>query len=420
MTDAQVMYQQALRLIDVENLEAAKGLLTKILVKYPLHAETNWTMGLLEAATGNPIEALERWSSLDESKVPNVSIKRELVMGTLEKYKEFYELYNEAIALIAKDNLSEAKVKLETVLRDDEEFPLPVLFYRAYLLLLQLLEDESTYQLIVAKLPSYVASSSDIKEIVRKRSIQSAPAEGISEKSGKNTFKIFSIAASIVLALTIGVIGSQYLFNQDDSQQASIQVVDSSELDQKEAEIQQLEQKVIELAAAQESELQKLEEKNEELTGKLEYHTNVLTLANLSMDEIIVDAATRSYKQGRSLFLQQNYTEAASRLQESYALGIDNYLADDVLYYLIVSYEKVGNIQDNEALYDEFLGSQSEHYLKSPYYDDVLLKKATYLVKQGEKEMAVSILDRLINDFAADWTGQEAMRIKQDLMGEQS
>ncbi|SHG16147.1 tetratricopeptide repeat protein [Ornithinibacillus halophilus] len=425
MNEYQQIYQKTLQFIEQEDYESAKSSLRNILSRYPNHQEGNWMMGLLEAATGNPFVALERWNGLSEEKVPQVIQKRASVREKLETYQQFYRSYNEAIDFIQQEDFSKAKDRLEKVVgRQSEDFPLPVSFYQAYLLVLLYLDEHEMFDEIIANLPVYVSRSKEVKPLLKRRS--ESVQQVVSIK--KNRFGGVKLAAGLVLAVAVGAFGGQFI---GEDSQPSVSQVDSNNDEVAEetndndpdvatsAYLEEVEQKLAEATAVNDSQsedLDRLQQEKEELEQSLTFHEKLFEVANIPLDHVINQASIQSYNDGRLAFVNGNYQAAASYFEDSYFLNQENYVADDSLYYLIVSNQMLGDMRNNEELFASFL----ENYPNSPYYDDVLLKQAEFLVDQGEVQQALPILDELLQSFDGEWTAKRASSMKQALMEEQS
>jgi TolA-binding protein len=432
MTTFAKEYEQSLKLISESRYEEALELLKKWATKVPNHSVLHWTVGLLEAAMGYPHAALHAWNKVDASEIPDVENKRNLTEALLPTYEKLYEQYNETIDLIQNGNVEGVFSRFEELLAKRDTYPLPLPFYEGYLYSLVVNGKEQEAREKLLELPLHVKNTEAIQKL--KRTFAKVDLESSSAGSSKSSaWQKMRMAVAIVLALVVGG-ASMYALDlkedvqpagtveQDDTSHNGDDVVAGEEDGQasNEGEDQDTNEYADLLA-----QIEALQDENEQLSSGMEEATSelakqqeledLISLVDVNLEDLKLDGAKKAYLEGLQLYNNGSFAEALERLTASLEIYDNEYFSDDSLFYAILATEKLG--QDAGHLYDQFLTYENSHFVQSPYYDDVLLNKAAYLLEKGQAEEAKSILEEVEASYSDVWTGQKASVLLEKIRG---
>ncbi|MNC30118.1 hypothetical protein D3C75_783930 [compost metagenome] len=144
---------------------------------------------------------------------------------------------------------------------------------------------------------------------------------------------------------------------------------------------------------------------------KLQYIEKLVELTGNNIEDMVSQAAARSYRQGMEYYKDSDYDKAVELLTESNSLGWQYYFSDDSLYYLIQALKKSGQFELADQSYDSFLSNTTEPFMQSPYRDDVLLEKAESFIAVNETVQAQSLLKQIIEHYPDQWTADKARQI---------
>jgi hypothetical protein len=147
-----------------------------------------------------------------------------------------------------------------------------------------------------------------------------------------------------------------------------------------------------------EKQIKDLETKNKTMASKVE-------------EISVVKEAVAAYEKGFNDYQNKNYQNVIEKFKISYTLDSTNYSSDDTLYYLILAEQKVKDQANVNPYASEFASKKNEFFTKSPYYDDIILMKAEWLIKENRKEDAIKILNEIVKDFSKKWTANKAKRL---------
>lgn len=382
-------YQKALEDISHNRLYAAKKKLETILENIPYHPETNWALGLVEASIGLPHSALNRWSYIDE--VP--ASKIQLLESKLLIYEQLYNQYNESLRFIKNEKYEDALKIFEKILEHETQIPLPIEFYRGYYLLLLLKRKANLLLTQFSEAPGYIQASSEINAIKRK---------ALRVKRTRKRRAGSLMAGAAVLVMSLGVLSHYDLQKETASPviQGSVKKDTKSSPDL--AKISTLE--------VEKSSLEAQLDENEKKLNNLE---SILALSQTNPEELSQRAAYLQYQEGRRLVSDQSYEEAIKVLQTSYELEKDSYFSDDNLYLLIKANQEFKDKEQSKKLIDLFFLERSNHFMQSPYYDDLLLAKAKNDMAEVNVTQAIEAFNFIIEKYPQSWTAIEAKRMKE-------
>lgn len=396
MNFQQNYYQDALQDITHNRLYEAKKKLELILKHSPYHQETNWALGLVEAAIGLPHAALKRWTLL---KSPSSS-KIKLIESKLSTYEQLYSQYNEALRFIKCDKYEDAIEIFEKLLEHQTQLPLPMEFYKGYYLLLFFMKRFSLLFTKFSEAPPYIRNAEDIKRIERK-------AIRVKQSRRKRVGGVMSGAAAVFLAISVY---SQYDLKKTASgthEQSLTSKTAASEVNS-DASLEKI--RVLE---AEKKSLEARLSQNEEDLNRASELEKIILLSHTNLQDLVQKAAFEQYREGRANVLNKSFAEAAAPLQNSFELAPDSYFSDDNLYLLIKANQELKNDNQVKQLIDTFFEQKSRHFKQSPYYDDLLLEIAKVSLVEGNYIETIEELDNIINKYPNSWTAYEAKRMKQ-------
>ncbi|ABY45545.1 tetratricopeptide repeat protein [Bacillus mycoides] len=397
-------YNQCVRLVQQGRIMQAKELILSLAALLPRDPRINWLLGLLEVYTGHPQKGITLWKVQS-----NVSSSQRQTIGKVEAvlpiYEELYHSYNESVVLMKKKQYEEAKRLLGTVLGKREIYPLPAKVYYAHLLCLLAMESIDLAKKELEQFPQYVKDEQSILMLQKKYKLFEVTDSEVQEKK---SWLVHTIYASVfILSLFVG---GYFIHHMKESYQKEVaaKMLNEKEQDQQHKKAEQsLKEK--------NSALEKQIKENQKQSSK---ETAILESSLMQNDSLKYKASWELYKDGRSLYKQGNYEKAITVFNNVRKLLSDSDIADDALYFTILSKMEIKDYTEIEKLYDEFLNNSSSNFKDSDYTDAVLLSKATYFMDIGKKDEAVTILEKIDSEYANKWTGQKAKKLLGTLLGE--
>ncbi|MGE1015198.1 hypothetical protein CN575_06250 [Bacillus wiedmannii] len=397
-------YNQCIRFVQQGRILQAKELILSLAALLPGDSRINWLLGLLEVYTGYPQKGIVLWKA---QRNINASQRQTMkkVEAVLPKYEELYRSYNKSVVLMKKGKYAEAKGLLGTVLEKRETYPLPAKVYYAYLLCLLAVESVDLTLKEFERFPKYVKDEQSILILQKKYKLFEVTEPAVQEKKGWILHTLY--ASVIVLSLFAGGYLIQHM---KESYQKEVAAKTVNEKKQ-EQQHKKAEKSLKEKNTALEKQIKENQKQSFQETAILE--------SSLMQNEALkYKASWELYKDGRSLYKQGNYEKAITVFTNARKLLSDSDIADDALYFTILSKIEMKDYTGIEKLYDEFLNNSSSNFKNSDYTDAVLLSKATYFMDTGKKDEAVTILKKIDKEYADKWTGQKAKKLLGTLLGE--
>ncbi|WP_078543756.1 tetratricopeptide repeat protein [Litchfieldia alkalitelluris] len=422
MDHLQYSYNLAKEYLHQEKYEEAKSLLEKVQKDIPNHPQIKWSLGLIHVLTGYPHQALMVWKGLTEEVVLGYSKSKAQVEQVLSLYEHLYGLYNQAISYGKSGKIEQAKEIYKQLLSYQKEIALPVEFYQGYILTSSLLGEGETIFQDFDSFPKYITSNSTVDELVRKllkaHSIEEPTPQKVVEQSkqptpkNRNTKKVFYglglVAAMLITGITVQSLNETHS-NVALPVQPVVSNVDTSETNQYKERMSELEDEVKVLLEKQEALQAELGDKSQQLENH-EKTQQILELANVDFKVITNQAALEAYKEGLHFYQNGQYDLAVTSLEQSQMVDSTQYYADDALFYLIQSKKKIDESNNLSELYDEFLENKENPFSLSPYYDDILLLKAEWLVNNNVGE-GTQLLKQIQTEYPQEWTANRAKQI---------
>ncbi|ADU31951.1 hypothetical protein [Evansella cellulosilytica] len=402
-------YNDAISLIHNEQYGKAEVLLYSILEADPHHSFTNWTLGLLEAATGKPYAALKRWQHVSPSDVPYIEEEIEKLTQSLPTYETLFAKNNEALKKAANKDFIEAKRLFVDILLEGEALPLPMEIYKSYFLTLLINEETAVFHDEYDKAPSYVKDAAEITDIYWKIKNDEDVGDKLVKYQSKNKWML--VSASTVAAASIAftvLLFTTDLFEREStpaSASPTVEVVetiieDTEKIETLEQQLTQLSEDIEMSAHLHDAEVQR----NEQLLS-------LIDAAGLSEAEMKINAAESLFRIGYSAYQAGNDVEAIESLGESVQYSQQHYVSDDAHFFLIQALLREEETTRAEQEMDSFLTAADEYYINSPYIDDVLLLRAQRYILNDEMEEAFPLLTMIQEQYAEEWTAHEAERL---------
>ncbi|AQQ54162.1 tetratricopeptide repeat protein [Planococcus lenghuensis] len=414
-------YNQAVALVQEDKLEEAKWILQSILASAPFHSGTNWLAGLVEVMMGNPVAGLTHWERVKIADFPQLPERREQVLSTLRKYEEIRAIYNHSLSLVRERKLSEARSMMVPLLNRDFTFPLPADVYRLYFLILaEQGQTEEAFSFILDSPPSIQKTPSIIRFVhaLRDELLREETA-GEWKKTNEivhplKTKKGQRRMGATAIAIVAAFIGGTYIVSQIDTAEQESAFADQQELDSdseglKEV-IDELESKLISLESEKEILQEELGASNERVS-EYEATEKLFKEADLDLTSLRTEEAKKEYDAAYALYQNGEYIKAKERFELSLQLSPSEYFSDDSLYYLIRSTQQLSTLTGDSELLNQFLTSESEHFLESPYQDDLLVIQADAYHSEGKKDEALLVLSQIQDEYPSEWTATYAEKL---------
>ncbi|THE12325.1 tetratricopeptide repeat protein [Bacillus timonensis] len=417
-------YNKAIQLLKEGRLEEAKGMLESILASAPFHSETNWTAGLVEIMMGNPVAGLSYWERVSAEQFPQIHERKEQILSTLGAYEEVRTVYNQALSFVKEGKVKEAKGVLSPLLQRDSPFPLPQDVYRLYFIILfesgkmdQAFDFFSSSPIWIQKSPSIKRFITAVKDgLLTEKTVKEREksSELALQRRKKRKQKRLILSAS---ALAVVVAGGIYISSQDWKSVPTNYEVSSSGEKQANTNSTEFEKKIAEL----ESQLTNVESEKESLKKELElelakvseYETTeaLYKKANVDLTSLRSEEARQEFNSGYSFYKKGDYERAKEKFELSHQLDSTQYFSDDSLYYYIQTEQKLGSLSGDSELFQQFFTNTSEHYLESPYQDDLLVVQANAYYREGKMDQALDILSKVQEQFPNEWTASYAKKL---------
>ncbi|MGN4584222.1 tetratricopeptide repeat protein [Bacillus cereus group sp. MYBK228-1] len=397
-------YNECIRLVQQGRIMQAKELILSLAALLPRNPRINWLLGLLEVYTGDPKKGITLWKvQSNVSSLQRQTIER--VEAVLPIYEELYHLYNESVVLMKRKQYEEAKRLLGTVLGKREIYPLPAKVYYAYLLCLLAMGSIDLAKKELEQLPQYVKGEHSVLMLQKKYKLFEVADFEVQEKK---SWLVHTIYASVLMLSLLS--GGYFIHHMKESYQEEAVAKNLNEKRQNQ-QYKKVEQSLKEKNAA-------LEKQIKENETQLSQETAILESSLMQNDSLKYKASWELYKDGRSLYKQGQYEKAITAFNNVRKLLSDSDIADDALYFTILSKIEVKDYKGIEKLYDEFLNNTSSNFKESDYIDAVLLSKARYFMDISKKDEAITILKKLDSEYGNKWTGQKAKKLLGTLLGE--
>lgn len=414
-------YQLALRLIAEESYLEAKPLLEACLLDSPHDATLHWALGLIEAATGYPYEALQHWRKVDPAQFEGLKTQQALVESQLEAYAHLYRLYEDALVLIRGEQYEEAQHAFKQLLSVADGLPLPLPFYQGYGLLLYLHDQKDAVASFLLEAPTYVRQAEGLRSIISRFAGGAAPVSAVSTEKSPWRNRL-AVASVIGFALLTGAVGGSLIASTNTAvqpafnEQSATAIEHKEQLLAKDAELSRLKEQ----AAAEEQKRLELDALLIEMTEKLHAYQKqeeIYQLAGYNLTAAQAQAAEASYELGLKAYRNGNYSDADRFFTRSLSLSDSYYFSDDSYFYGIQTKRSLGQLEALEPMVDEFLNHELEVFQQSPYYDDVMLEKAALLLQASKASEAQRLLIQLIERYPGEWTSKRAQQWLQELEG---
>lgn len=330
--------------------------------------------------------------------------------SVLDQYKEIYTMYHHATRLIKEDNLDSAELILQEIFNDHKDLQVPIEMYKTYILLLLTNKKEKQARHFLSNAPDEIKYAGEILQIQQKYQLV------ITEKTQnhKNVMSkkmIYSLISILILCM-IGIGFKKYnSLNRPEQASKDVKVLEEQikDLEDKNKTMEmQVNEANKKLTKVSESKKAKQQEKQPEPAVET-------TKANSFVPETVVKEAVESYEKGFKYFQNKNYPQSIEQLKLSYRLDSTNYSSDDALYYLILSEQRMNKKTNVRPYISEFVNQNNEFFKKSPYYDDVLLMQARWLITDGKNKEAEQLLTEVVRQYKKEWTANTAARLLKSL-----
>ncbi|MEH7235769.1 tetratricopeptide repeat protein [Bacillus sp. JJ1562] len=421
-------YNKAILLIKEDRLVEAKWMLESILASAPFHSETNWTAGLVEILMGNPVAGLSYWERVNAEQFSQLHERKEQIISTLGAYEEVRTVYIQALSFVGEKKVQEAEGILSPLLQRESPFPLPQDVYRLYFITLfergkveQAFEFFSNAPLWIQKAPSIKRFITSVRDgLLAEKTIkeQGKSNEQALQRRKKRKQKSLILSAS---ALAVVVAGGIYVGSRDWKSVPTNYEVSSTGDGQTSVISTEFEKKIAEL----ESQLSSVESEKESLKKELElelakvseYETTeaLYKKANLDLTSVRSKEAKEEFNSGYSLYKKGDYARAKEKFELSLQLDSTEYFSDDSLYYYIQIEQKLDSLSGDSELFQRFFNTTSEHYIESPYRDDLLVVQANTYYREGKMEQALDILSKVEEQFPNEWTASYAKKLTSEI-----
>lgn len=396
-------YNQCIRLIQQGRMMQAKELMLSLASLLPGNEKISWVLGLLEVYTGYPQKGIVIWKTYCRADITQQETIR-TVEKVLPTYEEFYRSYNKAVVFMKKKQYEEAKNILQTILGQQKKYPLPVNVYYAYLLCLLAMGNKENILNEIEQFPRYIKEEKEILMFQRKYGLFET-SESVTYKK-KNWFVHTAYAFLLIVSL---LAGGYFIHNLNQKHDKEVDAKIAAE--KKQNQVYKKEEQILKEKNAS------LEKQMKENQVQLTPETEVLQSSLLKNDSLKYKASWDLYKEGHALYKEGQYENAIKSFNNARTVLKDSDVADDALYFTLLSKVESNDYTGIEALYDEFLNSSSPNFKESSYVDAVLLSKANYLVETGKKEEAMGVLKQLEEKYPNNWTGKKAKALHRTLLG---
>ena len=410
-------HQYISRLIEEQNYELAKWSMQQLMQVKPESPELVRTMGMLEVLTGYPAAAVARWKGLELADLRLSEEQFLEIKETLTTYQSMYETYNTSLQLIQTNKIQEARALLAPLMTEAALIPVPLKLYQVYYTLQAALGEGEKVLESVKQAPVYVNSSAEVIALVSRLQEHQYTADTVKLVRQKRVWSKLTYTAASIIVVLIALAGVLLIKDQDPAAPAAETVIAAAV----EPTVEPAAGDSREELAVQKGLMQQLEAQNAELQNQLtdaKYNADklhdmekIVELTGNNIDDMVTQAAARSYRQGMDNYKDSNYERAVELLTESHSLGQQYYFSDDSLYYLIHSLKNSGQDELADQAYDSFLANTTEPFLQSPYRDDVMLEKAESFIAADDMERAQPLLKQIIEQYSDQWTADKARQI---------
>lgn len=396
-------YHESLKCINHQQYDEARALLEDVIKTNPNHSQLNWALGLIDAATGFPFDAIKRWKKVDHKQFPAVEKLLQSLEEQLPVYKKVFDQYNQGVRLAKNKQYEKARKYFALAFHQGVEhnLPLSIHIYKSYILSL-LYSDKRTEALDLFKnAPLYIKNSSKLYIVQKVFQDQTEK-----RRTSKIWFSRISIAIVLVIVFFLGGLMS----SEKDNDPAIIIEEQSSQLEEllkSETAIREQLEKQITLNQEYVNRMTTAEEVNQHLE-------EVFELVTVDLHDLEKEASYQAYIQGMEAYQNEDYTLASELLGKSFALKEDRYFSDDAIYFYIQSLHQLG--ESTYELMMTFLAT--ENFIDSPYRDDIMLQLAQYHLTNHEINQAKTYLNRIITNYPDEWTAKKANELLEQMVGD--
>ncbi|MBY0029943.1 hypothetical protein H7K20_22940 [Priestia aryabhattai] len=404
-------YNQAIDCLKREYYEEALNLLNRINVNKQNSAQVKWALGLANVMIGYPHQAIRYWEGICDTEIANIKFAKRQTTTSLATYESLYKTYNDAITLMKNNDFSQASNSFQKILSFKHKIPLPLEFYRGYLLLILVKGESSFIANEIASFPNYIQRHHLIQEI--KNRVNTQKGDILKKKSSifkkKKNILAFGLLMSIVIAVFITTYvdkgKSQALYTQS----TALNKEYMAEISGYKQQIDNLERK--------DTRLQKKLNQSSKMVQQQENLQSLLSAEGVDVNQLAQQVGASTYRQGYLFYQKNNYKKAASYFGKSQSIGMDEYYSDDALFYLIQSKKHLNDHADVTNLYDEFLAQNNRYFKTSPYRDDILLEKVESLIEKGNAGEAKQLLNVIQQDYPGQWTALKSKELMKKVVG---
>lgn len=397
-------YQQAIHYIKEERMAEAEQLLARLYSLNSHEPNVKYVYGLAKAATGHVHEALQYWEKVDETIVPSIRAKIEKLKKLVPIYEKCIEQYNIGLNQLQQKEETKAYATLRQLIEEHRHLPLPIVMYKAYMLASIVAEPNLKIDDIYQTLPLYAQQSAEIKKIrLLAIPLQQCPETKPTRKKSAKTLRLPLAISLCACAVIIGGLMTRLLMPQ------TIEIVTEAEnkedVAQLEDQLHAVEEEMFRLSKENAALAEELERK-QTILEEQEKMATIVELSSINLDQIAIDSAKTMYQKGIRAFQQKEYKEAIAYLSQSLALHKEQYFSDDAFYYLIQAKQFTG--EDISDSLTAFFAETSNHYLQSPYRDDLYLVQGEYYLQQGNLEKAKDVFTHIEQEYENEWTAERA------------
>jgi len=432
-------YNEAVDLMKAEYPDRAGDKLLRLFEGGERAPALLWALGLNEIARGYPYAGLRYWGLITTGAMPDIADKRAVVQSRLPQYDRLYAKYNDAAALLQRGSARQAVGLFAELVRESADIRVPAPVFYGYLLALGAAGQGGEAADKLAGFPVYVQNHPDI---VRYAEQWRKAEQAVREQTGrKRRYAIWGTAGA--LALVIGASAITAALMRDQGAAALPSAPSASYASAPSASAppdtgNRSDETAVGLTEAR-AEAERLAADNRKLTDALDQAraeaeaaaqsaeaaragfdglTQTVALARGSVDELRAEASLRAYRQGRELLKTGRAAEAAASFRLSLEQGVYNYFSDDNLYAYITAVRETDGDEAAAPLMETFLAETNEHYVQSPYRDDVLWHKARYLLAADRQDEGEACLRELVDEYPDEWTGRASVQLLQHAGGD--
>ncbi|MEH7305541.1 tetratricopeptide repeat protein [Neobacillus drentensis] len=386
-------YNLAIQSLQVERYDEAVIILESIVNEYPLWSEASWALGVVYVLAGFPYQALKKWENAPDA---NLLIYKQMVEEKIPLYDELYLKYNQALHFAQSGGVHRAKNIFHDLLSFQTQIPLPVDFYHAYLLTLIVSGEEESVSQALNQFPLYVKNSSVIRELEQMLDKHQLTEPVVTGKISFNKGwpKRLFIGSSLVASLLIGGVGVLVFSQQKEIKETKPGIEQHGSIHKTDT----FEKEIAVVSKEQSGGQQKQPKRND-----------TKSLGDFDRIDSSPIAGLSNYRKGLAAFRNKDYKTAEVQMEKSLSLMPNEYFSDDALFFLIEAKQRLNEQENIFFFYDRFLSETSQHYVFSPYKDDLLLGKAKKLMEAGNTKAAMPLLKKISTDYKQEWTSVEAV-----------